>query len=86
MNEGNQVYLLQYEDGVLVSTLGNLYKLCAREIPTYQVYDASDKISTGAVLRECLFAIIKVLINLTHHFNSECNYQLLQVHCVYIEV
>lgn len=72
MNEENQVYLLKYEDGVLVSTLASLYHLCGEEIPVYPTTDPSDKSSTGAVVRECLFAIIKVLINLTHRFNRQC--------------
>lgn len=71
MNEENQVYLLKYENGVLVSTLANLYHLCGQEIPVYPTIDPSDKTSTGAVIRECLFAIIKVLINLTHRFNRQ---------------
>ncbi|XP_020285921.1 protein wings apart-like [Pseudomyrmex gracilis] len=71
MNEENQVYLLKYEEGVLVTTLANLYHLCGREIPIYPTTDPSDKSSTGAVIRECLFAIIKVLINLTHQFNGQ---------------
>lgn len=72
MNEENQVYLLKYENGILVSTLANLYYLCGQEIPIYPTIDPSDKTSTGAVIRECLFAIIKVLINLTHRFNRQC--------------
>lgn len=71
MNEENQVYLLKYEEGVLVSTLASLYHLCGQEIPIYPTTDPSDKSSTGAVVRECLFAIIKVLINLTHRFNRQ---------------
>ncbi|XP_032672060.1 protein wings apart-like isoform X2 [Odontomachus brunneus] len=71
MNEENQVYLLKYGDGVLVSTLASLYHFCGREIPIYPTMDTSDKSSTGAVVRECLFAIIKVLINLTHRFNRQ---------------
>ncbi|XP_011637001.1 protein wings apart-like [Pogonomyrmex barbatus] len=71
MNEENQVYLLKYEEGVLVSTLASLYHLCGREIPVYPTTDPSDKSSIGAVVRECLFAIIKVLINLTHRFNGQ---------------
>lgn len=71
MNEENQVYLLKYDNGVLVSTLASLYYLCGQEIPIYPTIDPSDKSSTGAVVRECLFAIIKVLINLTHRFNRQ---------------
>lgn len=72
MNEENQVYLLKYDDGILVRTLANLYHFCALQIPMYPSMDPGDKSSTGAVVRECLFAIIKVLINLTHRFNKQC--------------
>ncbi|XP_046414915.1 protein wings apart-like isoform X1 [Neodiprion fabricii] len=71
MNEENQVYLLKYDDGILVHTLANLYHFCALQIPMYPSMDPSDKSSTAAVVRECLFAIIKVLINLTHRFNKQ---------------
>ncbi|XP_033224587.1 protein wings apart-like isoform X2 [Belonocnema kinseyi] len=70
-NEENQVYLLKYEDGIFVSTLASLYQLCAREIPMYPIMDPSDKSSTGALMRECLLVILKVLINLTHRFNTQ---------------
>ncbi|XP_012271395.1 wings apart-like protein homolog [Orussus abietinus] len=71
MNEENQVYLLKYGEGVIVSTLASLYHLCGQEIPIYPTIDSGDKSSTGAVIRECLFAILKVLINLTHRFNRQ---------------
>ncbi|XP_057335368.1 protein wings apart-like [Microplitis mediator] len=71
MNEENQVYLLNYEMGILVSTMVSLYHLCGMEIVIYPTIDVSDKSSTGAVIRECIFAILKVLINLTHRFNRQ---------------
>ncbi|XP_074113898.1 cohesin release factor wings apart-like [Cotesia typhae] len=71
MNEENQVYLLNYEMGILVSTMVSLYHLCGMEIVIYPTIDVSDKTSTGAVIRECIFAILKVLINLTHRFNRQ---------------
>lgn len=43
MNEENQVYLLKYENGVLVSTLANLYHLCGQEIPIYPTIDRSKR-------------------------------------------
>lgn len=74
MNEENQVYLLNYNDSILVITLANLYSLCGNEILKCTVRDNSDKSSDGAVISECLFAIIKVLINLTHRFNRQCKF------------
>lgn len=82
MNEENQVYLLKYEEGVLVSTLASLYHLCGQEIPIYPTTDPSDKSSIGAVVRECLFAIIKVLINLTHRFNRGCMIFFILLHII----
>ncbi|XP_063974806.1 protein wings apart-like [Diachasmimorpha longicaudata] len=70
-NEENQNYLLKYDDGVLVCTLSNLYYLCGQEITIYPIVDISDKTSTGAVIRECIIAILNVLINLTHRFNKQ---------------
>ncbi|XP_034945654.1 protein wings apart-like [Chelonus insularis] len=71
MNEENQIYLLNYQDGILVNTMAKLYDLCGREIPNHPTMDISDKTSTGAVIRECIFAVLKVLINLTHRFNRQ---------------
>ena len=66
MNEENQEYLLKYDDGELVCILTRLYHLCGKEITAYVTFDLSHKSSIGAVVKECLFNIIKVLINLTH--------------------
>lgn len=70
-NEENQTYLLKYNDGVILDTLVNLYKLCDGEIPLYPVTDIADKTSTGTIIREALLVTLKVLINLTHHFNKQ---------------
>lgn len=71
-NEENQTYLLKYSDGLLLDTLVKLYRLCDSEIPLYPVTDIGDKESAGAVVREALLVTLKVLINLTHHFNKQC--------------
>lgn len=34
--------------------------------------DISDKESAGTIIREALLVTLKVLINLTHHFNKQC--------------
>ena len=72
MNEENQVYLLNYSDSILVITLAKFYNFCGQKISKYPTKDNNDKSSNGAVVRECLFAVIKVLINLTHRFNRQC--------------
>nr|XP_023030070.1 protein wings apart-like [Leptinotarsa decemlineata] len=70
-NEENQNYILKYNEGVTLDTLVNLYKLCDGEIPLYPITDITDKTSTGTIIREALLVTLKVLINLTHHFNKQ---------------
>ncbi|KAJ8935942.1 hypothetical protein NQ314_012564 [Rhamnusium bicolor] len=70
-NEENQTYILKYNDGIILDTLVNLYKLCDGEIPLYPITDITDKTSTGTIIREALLVTLKVLINLTHHFNKQ---------------
>lgn len=57
---------------MILETLVKLYRLCDSEIPLYPITDIADKESTGTVIREALLVTLKVLINLTHHFNKEC--------------
>lgn len=78
-NEENQTYLLKYNDGVILDTLVNLYKLCDGEIPLYPVIDITDKESTGTIIREALLVTLKVLINLTHHFSKQCKFLSLKM-------
>lgn len=75
-NEENQTYILKYNNGMILDTLVNLYKLCDREIPLYPVTDITDKTSTGTTIREALLVTLKVLINLTHHFNNQCKFKI----------
>lgn len=57
---------------MILETLVKLYRLCDSEIPLYPVTDIADKESTGTVIREALLVTLKVLVNLTHHYNREC--------------
>uniref|UniRef100_A0A1B6FS43 WAPL domain-containing protein n=1 Tax=Cuerna arida TaxID=1464854 RepID=A0A1B6FS43_9HEMI len=70
-NEENNMYLLTYREGVIVDTLIRLFKVCDSELTRYPVYSMADKESVGFVIKECLIAILKVLINLTHDFNNK---------------
>jgi len=69
-NEENSVYLLNFENGILIDTLVQMFKVCDYEIPLYPSYDENDKDSISAVLRECLTANLKVLINFSHDSNQ----------------
>lgn len=57
---------------MILDTLVKLYRLCDSEIPLYPSIDITDKESKGTVIREALLVTLKVLINLTHHFNKKC--------------
>lgn len=66
------MYLLTYRGGIIVDTLIRMFKICDSELTRYPVYSMTDKESVGFVIKECLIAILKVLINLTHDFNNQC--------------
>lgn len=64
--------MLEYQDGILIDTLVRMYKVCDYEIPLYPTYTIADKECTGAILRECLIANVKVLINVTQTYSEKC--------------
>jgi hypothetical protein len=68
------VYLIHFENGILINTLIRMFKVCDYEIPLYPSYNENDKDSISAVLRECLTANLKVLINLSHDSNQISKY------------
>ncbi|XP_058789303.1 protein wings apart-like [Phymastichus coffea] len=70
MNEENQVYLLSYNRNLLVIIMANIYKLCCHEVVKYPRSKCLNKDSVGSVIGECLLAIVKVFINLTHRFKG----------------
>lgn len=76
-NEENNAYLLDFENGILIDTLVRLFKVCDYEIPLYPSYNGNDKDSISAVLRECLTANLKVLINLSHDSNQISKYYII---------
>uniref|UniRef100_W8BN50 Protein wings apart-like n=1 Tax=Ceratitis capitata TaxID=7213 RepID=W8BN50_CERCA len=71
LNEENQRYVLTYGQGAAIHTLCSLFTLCDREIMHHAADSAEHaaKDSPGTVMRELLFPLLKVLINLTHNFN-----------------
>ncbi|XP_067638966.1 protein wings apart-like [Eurosta solidaginis] len=71
LNEENQRYVLTYSDGATVHTLCSLFTLCDREIMRHvsESSEGTAKDNPGVVMRELLFPLVKVLINLTHTFN-----------------
>lgn len=69
-NEDNQKYILYFRDGEAVETLAKFYKLCVSEIALNPTTDATPATDPGAVLREALVPLLKVLVNLTHTFKQ----------------
>uniref|UniRef100_T1HD16 Uncharacterized protein n=1 Tax=Rhodnius prolixus TaxID=13249 RepID=T1HD16_RHOPR len=70
-NEENNNYLLTYGDGLLVDTVVRVFRVCDSQAPLYPTQNQTDKNSVGVVIRECLVANLKILINLTHDFNNK---------------
>lgn len=69
-NQENQIHVLNYNNGTAVDTLVKFYKLCDTEISLYPTTDTTPKDNPGCIIREALTPTLKVLINLTHPFNS----------------
>ncbi|KAJ8685107.1 hypothetical protein QAD02_020900 [Eretmocerus hayati] len=72
MNQQNQKYLLEYGNNMLITTLSTFLRICCHGILKNSAVDMNDRTSEGVIIRECLFSIVKVLINLTHRFGEEC--------------
>ncbi|KAL1115683.1 hypothetical protein AAG570_005973 [Ranatra chinensis] len=70
-NEENNNYLLTYGEGILVDTVVRVFRVCDDSLASHPVASPLDKHSVGAVIRDCLMSILKVLINLTHDFNNK---------------
>ncbi|XP_055841855.1 protein wings apart-like [Episyrphus balteatus] len=73
VNELNQDFILKFSNGEAINTLFKLYKMCDRELCLHPTTDATSKNNPGVVLREALIPTLKVLINLTHPFDSNAN-------------
>lgn len=83
-NEDNSNYLLAYGDGELVDTVLRVFMTCGSQILLYPVTSVKDKLSVGAVLRDCLVATLKILINITHDFNNKCKKHLFKSFILFI--
>lgn len=69
-NEENQKHIIKYNGGDAIDILVKFYKLCDTEISLYPTNEMSTKDNPGCVIREALTPTLKVLINLTHPFNT----------------
>ena len=73
-NEENCLYLLKYEGGRFLGLMHTLFKLLDEEVPLHpcEADDAADKDSVSFTLREALFNVVRVYINLVHDYRSTC--------------
>ena len=74
VNTENQTYLLSYKSGIISSSCCRALKICQKFLPIYPLPDGQkvDKESYGYVVYNCVLAILKVLLNLTHENEFAC--------------
>ncbi|XP_058444427.1 protein wings apart-like [Malaya genurostris] len=70
LNEQNQSYILNYNNGSLVHTLARLFKLVDSEVVLYPTDERTPKDDRGVILREVIPPILKIFISLTHPFDE----------------
>merc|ERR1719461_331536 len=69
-NEENCQYLLKFEKGEFLDLIHKLFKLLDEEVPLNPQRDINDKESICFTLRESLFDVMRVYINLVHDYND----------------
>jgi len=69
-NEENCQYLLKYENGKCLDLIHKLFKLLDEELPLNPNKDINDKESVTYTMRETLFDVMRVYINLVHDYNQ----------------
>lgn len=74
VNTENQTYLLSYKSGIIGSSCCRALQICQKFLPIYPLPDGQklDKESYGYVVYNCVLAILKVLLNLTHENEFAC--------------
>ena len=71
-NEENCGYLLRYEESKFLNLIHTMYKLLDEEVPLNPSADKSEKESVSATLRDTLFDVMRVYINLVHDYHQKC--------------
>ncbi|XP_074649242.1 uncharacterized protein LOC141904544 [Tubulanus polymorphus] len=69
LNSDNQMFLISYNTSVLVNCLCMLLKLCIRLLAFNSIntdLESSNKPSPVRTVLDCLMAVLKVLLNITH--------------------
>lgn len=74
-NEENQIYLMEFCGGRLVDATLNLLKLLSREVAA--IWSLGTKDSLSSLLSDTLSNLMKVVMNLTHDSNDDCEQPLL---------
>ena len=66
------MYLIKYSDGKFLDYVHKVFKLMDAEVPLYPSLDIKDNERVSHPLRETLFDVLRVYINLVHDYNQEC--------------
>ncbi|ESP03811.1 hypothetical protein LOTGIDRAFT_185128 [Lottia gigantea] len=71
MNTDNQSYLIDYKNALLISSLCGALKGCVQCLPSYPVTEDPEenkevKESIGWITFNCMLAVLRVLLNVTH--------------------
>merc|ERR1712106_976213 len=69
-NEENCQYLLKYQNGTFLDLIHKLFKFLDEEVPLNPNRDINEKESVSYTLRETLFDVMRVYINLVHDYNE----------------
>jgi len=69
-NEENCQYLLKYQNGTFLDLIHKLFKFLDEEVPLNPNRDVNDKDSVSYTLRESLFGVMRVYINIVHDYNE----------------
>ncbi|XP_062537423.1 protein wings apart-like [Armigeres subalbatus] len=70
LNEQNQSYILNYNNGSMITTLVKLLKLVDGEVVLNPTTERTPKEDRGVVLRDVIPPVLKIFITLTHPFNE----------------
>ncbi|KAK7113620.1 wings apart-like protein homolog [Littorina saxatilis] len=76
MNSDNQNYLISYNKGLLISASGRMLRQCADCLPTMPLQEVENeedlKAQAGWIVFDCLLAILRVMLNITHDSELGC--------------
>ncbi|XP_076458860.1 uncharacterized protein LOC143292454 [Babylonia areolata] len=76
MNSDNQTYIIAYSQGLLITATGRILRQCVEALPMMPLHEAESetvlKQQKGWIIFECLLAVLRVLLNITHDCEFGC--------------